>query len=149
MKTLFEAADRGPLLQRLEALQPDSSRQWGKMNTAQMLCHCARALETATGDRPMKQKFIGKLLMPFFRKSMLGEKPFSRNSPTDPSLVVADEQDFLAERQRLTALIARFVERGPSAAAKETHGFFGKMTGEEWGELMYKHLDHHLQQFGA
>ena len=55
------------------------------MNAAQMVTHCARALETGTGDRPMKQKFLGKILMPFFRSSILGEKPFSRNSPTDPS----------------------------------------------------------------
>ena len=34
------------------------------------------------------------------------------------------------------------------AAGKETHAFFGTMTGQEWGETMYKHIDHHLQQFG-
>ena len=148
MKTLFDPADRESILKRLESLRPDSPRQWGKMNTAQMLCHCARALETGAGERPMKQALIGKILMPFFRKSILGEKPFKRNSPTDPSFVVSDEQDFQAERKRVQDLIQRFVERGSSAAGKETHSFFGKMTGEEWGELMYKHLDHHLQQFG-
>ena len=149
MKSLFEPADRESLLKRLEALQPDSARQWGKMDTAQMLCHCAIALETGTGDRPMKQKLIGKLLMPFIRKSIFGEKPFSRNSPTDPSFVVTNEREFAAERNRLQELIRRFVERGPSAAAQSTHAFFGRMTGQEWGQLMYKHIDHHLQQFGA
>ncbi len=149
MKTLFEPSDREPLLRRLEALQPDSPRQWGTMNAAQMLCHCSLALETGTGDRPMKQKLIGKLLMPFFRNSILGEKPFKKNSPTDPSFVVTNQRDFAAERGRLFALIQRFVERGPSAAGTETHAFFGRMTGKEWGELMYKHIDHHLQQFGV
>lgn len=149
MKTLFDAADRGPLLARLDALRPDSARQWGKMNVAQMLAHCAVALETGTGDRPMKQKLIGKLLMPFFRSSILGERPFKRNSPTDPSFVIADEREFEAERTRVRTLIERFVERGPSAAGQQIHGFFGRMTGQEWGELMYKHLDHHLQQFGS
>lgn len=148
MKTLFDAADRAPLLARLEALRPDSARQWGKMNVAQMLAHCAAALETGTGDRPMKQKLIGKILMPFFRSSILGEKPFKRNSPTDPTFVIANERDFEAERNRLRTLIARFVERGLPAAGDQTHSFFGKMTGQEWGELMYKHIDHHLQQFG-
>src|SRR4051812_31143884 len=81
MKTLFDDADRASLLNRLGALQADSPRQWGKMNPAQMVTHCARALETATGDRPMKQKLIGKILMPFFRKSILGEKPFGKNGP--------------------------------------------------------------------
>jgi hypothetical protein len=148
MKTLFDDADRASLLQRLGALQADSPRQWGKMNPAQMVTHCARAIEAATGDRPMKQKLIGKILMPFLRKSILGEKPFSKNGPTDPSFIVADEREFSTERQKLVDLIAKFVQRGPEAAAKETHAFFGAMTGQEWGETMYKHIDHHLQQFG-
>jgi hypothetical protein len=148
MKTLFDDVDRASLLQRLGALQSDTSRQWGKMNPAQMVTHCARALETATGDHPMKQKLIGKILMPFFRKSILGEKPFGRNGPTDPSFIVADEREFSTERQKLVDLIAKFVQRGSEAAGKETHAFFGAMTGQEWGETMYKHIDHHLQQFG-
>jgi hypothetical protein len=39
--------------------------------------------------------------------------------------------------------------RGPAKAAEQTHAFFGKLSGREWGELMYKHIDHHLQQFGV
>jgi len=149
MKSLFEPADREALLRRLAALEPGTGRQWGKMNAAQMLCHCSRALETGTGDRPMKQKFLGKILVPFIRSSILGEKPFSKNSPTDPTFVVAEECDFIAERTRLLALIDRFVQRGATSAGKETHAFFGRLSGEEWGRLMYKHLDHHLQQFGV
>lgn len=149
MKTLFDTADREAILARLSALQPECTRQWGTMDPAQMLCHCAIALETGTGDRPMKQKLIGKILMPLFRSKILGEKPFAKNSPTDPTFVVSGARDFAAERTRLTALIQRFVERGEEAAGKETHAFFGKMTGKEWGELMYKHIDHHLRQFGG
>ena len=149
MKTLFDQTDRESILRRLSTLQADTARQWGKMNAAQMVTHCARALETGTGDRPMKQKFLGKILMPFFRSSILGEKPFSRNGPTDPTFVVADQREFGVERQRLIELIGRLVERGPAAAATQTHAFFGKLSGQEWGELMYKHLDHHLQQFGV
>jgi hypothetical protein len=149
MKTLFNQADRDSIRQRLGALQASSERKWGKMNAAQMVTHCARALETGTGDRPMKQVFLGKILTPFIRSSILGEKPFGKNSPTDPSFVVADECDFAIERQKLLDLIDRLVERGTDNASKQTHAFFGKLSGEQWGELMYKHIDHHLQQFGA
>lgn len=148
MKTIFAEADRTALLARLHAVRPDSPRQWGKMSPAQMLSHCAQALETGTGDRPMKQKLIGKILMPFFRSRILGERPFQRSSPTDPTFVAPDTCDFDVQRTRLLGLIDRFVAAGPAAAGKYTHAFFGKMTGEEWGELTYKHLDHHLQQFG-
>lgn len=148
MKSLFQPSDRDEVLGRIAALQPECAREWGKMDPAQMLCHCALALETATGDRPMKQKLLGKILMPFIRSTVLGERPFGKNGPTDPTFVVSEARDFGRERARLIDLINRFVERGETAAAKETHAFFGKMTGREWGELMYKHLDHHLRQFG-
>jgi len=148
MKTLFDDGDREGILQRIAALRPDAARQWGKMNASQMLCHCAQALETGTGDRPLKQKFLGKILTPLIRSSVLGPKPFKKNSPTDPTFVVNDERDFAKERSRLVGLIDRFVQRGSAAAGTQTHAFFGKLSGDEWGELMYKHIDHHLQQFG-
>ena len=149
MKSLFETADREALLARLEALQTGSTHQWGKMNPAQAVAHCAAALETATGHRPLKQVFLGKILTPFIRSSILSDKPFSRNSPTDPTFVVADQRDLDRERERLRGLIQSLVDRGPDEAGKATHSFFGKLSGAEWGCLMYKHIDHHLQQFGA
>lgn len=149
MSSVFNAADRDSLLQRLGNLQPGSVREWGKMDPAQMLAHCAAALETGTGDRPMKQKFIGKLLAPLVRSGILGDKPFSKNSPTDPTFVVSDVRDFEAERKRLRELIDRFVQRGADGASTQTHAFFGKLNGEEWGRLTWKHIDHHLRQFGA
>jgi hypothetical protein len=149
MNTLFDDTDRAALVARINALQPAAARQWGKMNPAQMLCHLGKALETATGDRPMKQKFLGKILTPLIRKSVFGDKPFGKNSPTDPTFVVADDRDFAAERARLLALIGRLVARGPAAAGDAPHAFFGKLSGEEWGQLMYKHIDHHLRQFGG
>jgi hypothetical protein len=149
MKSIFDPEARQQILGRLDALRPDSARQWGKMEPAQMLGHCANAMEVATGDRPMKQSLLGKLVMPFFRKTILGEKPFTRNSPTDPTFVIRDVRDFAAEKQRLLTLLDRFVAAGPEPAGAQIHSFFGKMTGQEWGELTYKHLDHHLQQFGV
>jgi hypothetical protein len=149
MKTLFDQADRESILARMGALGATSPRQWGKMDVAQMLGHCSAALETGTGDRPMKQKLIGKILAPFVAKSILGEKPFGKSSPTDPTFVVQDERDFEGERRRLVDLIDRFARGGAADAAQWTHAFFGKLDGEEWGRLMYKHIDHHLQQFGV
>ena len=149
MKSLFESSDREALLARVASLKADSTRLWGKMSPAQALCHCAIALEAATGDRPTKQAFLGKILTPFIRSTVLGEKPFGKNGPTDPSFVVKDERDFATERTRLVSDIDKFVQRGPSSAATATHAFFGRLNGQEWGELMYKHIDHHLQQFGA
>jgi hypothetical protein len=150
MKNFFERPDRESILDRLDRLQPGATRQWGTMDVAQMCAHCAIALEVAAGDVTKKQAFIGKVLAPFVRGKVLRQAGrLSKNSPTDPTFVVSDPRDFEKERARLVALAKRCGEAGAHAADGRVHSFFGKMTGEEWGVLMYKHLDHHLRQFGA
>ena len=149
MGSLFDTRDRQTILDRLEALRPDSPRQWGKMDVAQMLTHCARSMEVATGDKPRRQALIGKLLGPLVRKKILGDQPLSHNSPTDPTFVVKEACDFDRERQRLRGLVDRFADLGSAHAGQVIHSFLGRMSGEEWDCLMHKHLDHHLRQFGA
>ncbi len=114
-----------------------------------MLAHCAVALEAGTGDKPRRQQLIGKLFGPFVRKSLLGDKPFSKGSPTDPTFVVKDERDFKPRKGSTVGLVEKFCQRGREAAGRQEHSFLGSMSGDEWGRLMYKHIDHHLQQFGG
>jgi hypothetical protein len=149
VRNLFNTADRDDLLRRLSSLQTSSPRQWGKMDVAQMLAHCAVTMEVACGDSIKKQSFIGRVLAPFVRKSALGEKPFQRNGPTDPAFKIAGGREFAAERARLTALVDKFCSRGPAAAEGLVHSFFGRLTADEWARLMYKHIDHHLRQFSS
>jgi len=149
MQSLFDPAARNTIADRLAALPPTAARHWGKMEVAQMLAHCSAALEVGAGDRPRKQALIGKVLAPFVRASMLGDKPFSRNSPTDPTFVITDSRNFVREKERLLELIGRFCAGGAAAAGGQMHSFFGRISGEQWGTLMYKHLDHHLAQFGG
>lgn len=149
MENLFNATDRASIDRRLSALQASSVRQWGKMNPAQMLAHCANAMEMACGDRQKRQAFLGKLVTPFIRATILGPNEMGRNAPTDPDLKIVDDRDFAAERARMITLVDRFCKGGPAAAAPQIHSFFGRLSRDEWGRLMYKHLDHHLRQFGA
>jgi len=146
---LFHPDVRSTLESRLERLSAASERQWGTMTAGQMCAHCATALAVATSDTPRRQALIGKLLSWMVRGKLLGPAPFDRNMPTDPTFVMKDERDFAAERTRLAGQIELFVARGPESAAKNPHGFLGRMSGEEWGVMMAKHLDHHLRQFGV
>ena len=72
-----------------------------------------------------------------------------RNSPTSTELVMKDDREFGTERGRLDGLIDKFVAAGPVCCTDHPHAFFGPMKPDEWGILMYKHLDHHLRQFGV
>ena len=119
------------------------------MSAAQMLEHTARALEVAVGRKPSKQVFIGKVIGRFVLKGLLGDKPLGKNSPTDPAFIVHDEPELDRARERLKTLIRELQAGGEKSCDGRVHSFFGSMTGAEWGVLQYKHVDHHLRQFGA
>lgn len=151
MKNLFDAAVANEVKTRLGRLRPDSERRWGKMTAAQMLAHCAVGVQWAVGevvpDRlPLPARLIGRLVKPMVFRN---EDPMRRNSPTAKGLIVADERDFGLERERLLGLIDSFAAGGATKCTRNPHSFFGKLPPEEWAILMYKHLDHHLRQFGV
>lgn len=148
MKTIFEKTANDELLERLGKLEANSERQWGKMTPSQMMEHVARAIEMAISKEPKKQILPGKLFSRFFRKEYLGPDPFKRNRPTGPWLIVRDEPDFESTRDRLYKLITKLYHSGESATDGDVHPFFGPLTGKQWGETQYKHVDHHLRQFG-
>ena len=149
MTSLFDPDARRSILDRLAALQPESPRQWGKMDVAQMMAHCVVPLSIAAGDGPTKQRWIGRLLTPLIRSAVLGQKPAPRNGPTDPDFKITGPRDFANEKERLRAAIEAFAGRGPEHVSHRLHPFFGRLSGDEWGVLMHKHLDHHLRQFGV
>ena len=150
MKNLFEATRAEEIKQRMTQLRPESDRQWGQMNPAQMLAHCSKAIGMAEGEAHPQRILIGRLLGPWAKRSMIVKgEPMRRNSPTHSSVLVTDERDFVVERQRLHESIDGFVAGGPAICTKHPHFFFGPLTPVEWAALMYQHLDHHLRQFGV
>jgi hypothetical protein len=146
VKNLFDAATKQNIINRINKLTPQSQAQWGKMNVAQMLAHCQMPLGVATGKHKLKPNFLLSLLGPFFKSKLFNEEPFKRNLPTDKSFIIANPQEFEKEKQNLIDMISSFSETSMSG---EKHPFFGKLTNEEWSKGTWKHLDHHLIQFGV
>jgi len=149
MKSLFEKDALDEIVSRLDQLQPAAQRQWGKMDVAQMMAHCSAVLDMASGELILPRLFIGRLIGPFIKPIYANDKPFSRNNPTDPKLVVSDSRDFFREQGILKSKMRQFNEGGETQCTQHPHPFFGPLTPEQWGRGMYKHLDHHLRQFGA
>lgn len=149
MQHLHDPARVAEVKARLATVRADSPRQWGKMTAPQAVAHLAIGLEGALGDLTMPRMFLGRLVGRLVKKQALGnDEPFIRNAPTAPALLVSDARDLDRERARLLQLIDRFAA-GPSACTTLPHPFFGPLTPDEWAVLEYKHLDHHLRQFGA
>ncbi len=150
MNNLYEPARVSEIKQRITSLNQASQRQWGTMTAAQALAHCSASVEMATGDKLPPRMFIGRLLAPLVKSKVVATaEPLRRNTPTAKDLVIHDDRDLADEQQRLCALVDRFATAGPQGCTKHPHTFFGPLTPEEWATLMYKHLDHHLRQFGA
>lgn len=146
VKNLFDTAVKQEIIERVNKLTPQSEPLWGKMNVAQMLAHCQMPLGVATGKHKLRSNFFLSLIGPFFKKQLYNDQPFKKNLPTDKSFIIANPQEFKSEKQNLIDMVYSFSETDMSG---EPHPFFGKLSKEEWSKGTWKHLDHHLTQFGA
>ena len=151
MKSLYDSTVANEVTERIGRLSPQSARQWGRMDVAQMLAHCALAMEMALGETAnLPRHPLGRL---FGRRALnrfvVQGKRLKQGEPTHPSVMVTEARDFAVERGRLERAIGRFVNGKPAACTRHPHFFFGPMSPQEWATFMYVHLDHHLRQFGV
>ena len=149
MKNLFDKDVYAEITNRINSLTAGSQRQWGKMDAAQMLAHCKEAFKVPLSNKKMPRMLIGLLLGWAFKKKLYNESPWKKNLPTAPDFIIKDSRDFEKEKQELTDLITKFHIGGPEHVGRFPHPMFGSLTPEQWGQSMYKHLDHHLQQFAV
>lgn len=149
MKTLFQKNVVDEIIIKINKLSASTQRQWGKMNVDQMLAHNAATMQTATGELFLPQIFIGKILAPFLKSQTTNDKPFKKNSPTNTVFIKNSTEGFEKEKQNLVNLINQFHQGGEAKCTSNAHSFFGILSPTEWSSLMYKHLDHHLRQFGV
>ena len=121
------------------------------MNVSQMLKHCHYPIEVAMGNMELNSKKLGfmkRLIFKLFKPSMYNDKPWKQGLPTAKDYVVKIDADFDAEKEKLVTSINEFSLLG-SKINWPPHPFFGNFTTEQWGKSQYKHLDHHLRQFGV
>lgn len=149
MKSLFEPEVHAQVLSRINSLTDASERQWGKMEIGQMLYHCQFPLRLALGRYEMKKPNpLMKLAFLSFKKGLYNDKLWKPNLPTAKPFKVIDEKDFSIEKSALIGLVNDFHQE-KSRKKWEPHPAFGTFTHEQWGQMQYKHLDHHLRQFGV
>ena len=150
MKNIFDKKVVDEVVGRINKLTPKSAGLWGKMNVAQMMAHCNVSYEMVYTDKHPKPNGAMKLMLKLFVKQpVVNEKPYKKNSRTAPAFLIVDERDFEKEKQRLIDYLIKTQELGEDHFHnKESHSF-GLLTKTEWNNLFYKHLNHHLEQFGV
>jgi hypothetical protein len=150
MPNIFEIETTHQLIQRIHQLNPDTRALWGKMTVNQMLAHCIVPYEMALTDKypPMGtvMKFIATL---FAKNQVIGDKPYPRSSRTAPEFIIVDQPDFNEKKEELIKFIQTVYDKGITHFDGKASRSFGNLSSQEWSNLFYKHLDHHLTQFGV
>ncbi len=151
MKNLFDSEITNEVIERINHLTPSSQPGWGKMNVSEMLAHCCVSYEYVFNQEKFsKPKGIKKLLLKMIVKGVVvSDKPYKKNSRTAPDFLITEEKEFNTEKKRLIDFINQTQELGENHFNnKESHSF-GPLTSNEWNNMFYKHLDHHLTQFNV
>ncbi len=148
-KTLYDQAVYQQIRNRIDQLTSETKPQWGKMGAAQMLAHCSEILEVANGKPLKNTPLLARVFKGMIRKMVVSEKPYPKSTQTHPQYKQKDPKNFENEKLRLLAALERFKEMEGEEAKKVIHPLFGTMSPEEKGWSSYKHLDHHLTQFGV
>lgn len=147
MNSIFDKSGNAEIISRINKLTPQSKAFWGKMSVDQMLKHTNEAIIVSFGENQIKvsflMKFLGKVM-----KNKIFNSEFKKNSPTAKEFIFLEKYDFENSKNELIKNFSRFAE-GEKSIILTIHPFWGKLTSEDWNKLMWKHMNHHLEQFGV
>ncbi len=147
IKNLFDPVVKQEIIDRINRLTPQTKQLWGKMNVSQMLAHLQMPIRIAYGTHRPQGSFLLRLVGPLFKSKLWDENPYKQSLPTDPTFVMTGlDKEFEREKSALLELVNNFSNE---SIAGERHPVFGKLTKENWSKATWKHLDHHLKQFGV
>lgn len=148
MHNLFEPDVNSDIVDRLANLTPASKARWGKMNAGEMLMHLDLSLRANFGEIRLPKSWLGVFFKRMAKKILLGDKPFPRRLPAPKETLAKASADFDAEKIQVMSMIRSYAEKGGSVLGPYPHNILGKITPEESATIAYKHIDHHLRQFG-
>jgi len=148
MDSLFEEETTASVISRLQKLQPGSTARWGKMDVSQMLAHCRAPMEYYFQESKARRGLVSLLFGKLAKRRLFSNKPWPQNLPTAPLYRIKSKKDFESEHRLLIESINHFANEGMNITQR-VHPFLGKMSSQEWGMFNYRHLNHHLQQFGV
>ena len=147
MKSIWNATDQRSLQDRVRRLTPEHTPRWGRFTAPQVVAHLCDSLRMASSELPVKSKRL-PIRYPPLKQLIIYVLPFPKSAPTAPELLVRAPGDFAADCAELNRRLDEVVRAGPAALSRE-HPAFGTMNARRWGVLIYRHMDHHLRQFGV
>lgn len=147
---IFSVEGAEALVARIDKLEAHSQPLWGKMSVSKMLKHCQIPYLELDGKIVRNPSFFMKLLMrTFFKKSFIDDTQYKKNLPTAPHFIIDIDPEFEFEKEELKSMILAMGITNPNDFEGRKHSLIGELKASEWDTMLYKHLDHHLRQFGV
>lgn len=152
MRTIANDLTLSALVERLHRLRPDTPRRWGTLTPGEMLCHLGDAHEGVLGRRSPRGPSRSRRPRPFLKWLALRTPiPWPKGVRTVPEVHPRIDGtrpgDFERDRERAIASLRALAAAAPGTLA-ESHFIFGPMSVRDWQRWAYRHVAHHLRQFG-
>lgn len=148
MGSIFDERDRAQILRRIDRLTADRHPSWGRFTAPEMVCHVSCGLRQGLGEYDAGPP-SGPLQFPPLNWLLIHVLPWPKGkTKSPPEFLAVRPTTWAADLAALRRLVDRFGERGADADWPPSK-VFGRIAGRSWGALQYKHLNHHLTQFGV
>lgn len=145
--TIWNAADRQAILNRFGRLSSEARPKWGSLDAPRMVTHVTDSIRASLGELKLTP-FPGPLQYWPINVLVMFYLPWPKSTPTAPELLERKPVSWATELEALTSSVNQFAARDVNGTWTP-HVAFGALTGAQWGRLNYRHLDHHLGQFGV
>ena len=152
MKTIATPGVLPGLAARLALLRPDTPRAWGTLTAGEMLCHLADASASVLGQLPGSRPSTTATSRPVVKwlalySGLSWPMGIKTRPAVDPRADGTRPGEFEEDRRRAIAGLAELAAAPPEAFSPR-HFYFGSMSRHDWRRWAYRHVDHHLRQFG-
>jgi len=149
-QNIFSTPVAEQFIVRIDKLSINTRNQWGKMDVSQMIAHCNVSYDMAFNENYKKSSPILRFILKnLAKKGLVNESPLKKNSSTASEMIIKTPKVFNEEKGKLISNVNNLVAKGENYFHLKDHPGFGIMTKQEWNNFYYKHLDHHLTQFGV
>ncbi len=150
MRDIFHPQTVADLKTRINNINSNAEAQWGKMNVYQMLKHCTENEKLLLREKKFRRIFMGRIFGKMALKSNIkDDNPMDKNNPTHPELKITGTGNVETEKQLWITLLDQYLTKKAADYTDFVHPFFGKMNSEQVSRFAFKHIDHHLRQFGV
>lgn len=148
MKSMHNKDHVAEMKKRVERLTSSSTAQWGVFSIQEMICHLLDGLKYPLGMKEEEKELAPG--PPLFIRSLIRlYMPIPKAKiKTVPLYLETKPEEFEKDKAQLVEMMDRFL----AEADRETwpmHPFFGNLDGPAWGKLTWRHMSHHLCQFGV